>query len=444
MNETTERAADSATAAEALLADDRHYVEAVTTMGDQQSVVASEDILSASGIKLVAKGSRIDSRLRDKLTGHQLKPSLDHSLSTRDCVTPRSLVAEAEQLIGEQAFWRQLANHSGDALAIRHGLGRLKLPPSIAFKLTVARTQRPHLFRHSLRVALLCHYLALRLGYSEKATSNLLLAALCHDLGEMHTDPAILDPGHRITDGERRFVYVHPVTGYVILRDTPGVPPEVARAVHHHHERLDGSGYPAGLSGEQIEPLALPLMVADTAEAVMGRFSDNGRLSALLRLNRRKYDSKSVALLHEAILAQGGQARETENTSEQRRRQLTGLASLLADWGSFRRSIPPELTTPGKPGLGFLHERLQNLNSLLYQFGFDPAGFDTLITLAESDAEVAAELSQVLDELQFQLAEMAREIVRRESEIVEALPDVMQFAAFSDWQLTLQKTLQTH
>lgn len=432
--------AASEDAAKALFADDRHYVAAVTTMGDQQTVVAAEDILGANGVKLIAKGARIDSRLRDKLSGHQLRPQLDCALSTADCVSAATLAAAADQLIGEQPFWRQLAAHSGDAMAMRHGLARLKLPPPIAFKLTVARSQRPLLFGHGLRVALLCHYLALRLGYGEKATASLLLAALCHDLGEMHTDPAILDPGHRITEAERPFVYVHPASGYLILRDIAGLAPEVARAVRHHHERLDGSGYPAGLSDQQIEPLALPLMVADTAEAVLSRCSDHGRLSTLLRLNRRKYDNKCVALLHEAILAQGGLANEPQTSPDVRGQQLMALAVLLNEWEHFRQGIEPALTVPGQRGLGFLHERLRNLNSLLYQFGFDPANFDALNSLAESDPEVAAELSQVLDELQFQLAEMAREIDRRQDEIRAALPELTHIA-FSDWRSTLRRTL---
>jgi len=430
---------ESENTAEALLASDHHYVAAVTTMGDQQEVVAAEDILSARGIKLVAKGSRIDSRLREKLTGHRLQPSLDCSLSTRDVITPQALARAADQLIGEHDFWRQLANRSGDAQAMRHGLARLKLPPPIAFKLTVARTQRPSLFRHSLRVALLAHYLALRLGYPEKTTHHLLLAALCHDLGEMHTDPAILDPGHRITETERRFVYVHPATGYVLLRDTPGVPPEVARAVRHHHERLDGSGYPAGLQGNQIDRLALPLMVADTAEAVLSRF-DQRRLSTLLRLSQRKYDSKMVTLLHEATVAPAAAPADSDDGPESRQNQLASVSRLLAEWNQFRRSIDEKLLQSGQRGLGFLNDRMQNLNSLLYQFGFDPAGFDSLVALAQSDAEVAAELSEVLDELQFQLSEMAREIERRESEIIATLPDTTKIA-FADWRSTLRNAL---
>lgn len=422
-----------------LLADGQHYADAVTTLGDRQSVLATEDIYGANGAKLIASGSRIDSRVRNKLAGHRLPANLDASLSTMGAVNPQALAVEADRLIHGQPFWQRLATRSGDPLAMRHGLAAVRLPGSLAFKLTVARELRPPLFAHSLRVAMLCNYLALRLGFSDKMTQSLLLAALCHDLGELHTDPAILDPSHRISEDERRFVYVHPVTGYLILRDIAGVPTEVARAVLHHHERLDGSGYPTGLVADQIEPLAWPLMVADTVESVMQRFTDHGRLSALLRLNLRKYDKRSVDLMHEAVVTAGGE-RNGAATPTVQPPQLLALARLFDQWSAFRQELDATQLAAGKNGLGFLQQRLQNLNSLLYQFGFDPSSFETLINLCQSDPEVATELSQVIDELRFQLRETAREIDRRASEIEASLSE-LQRIAFANWRATLAETL---
>ena len=425
--------------ASGLLADGRHYADAVTTLGDQQAVLATEDIYGANGIKLIGRGSRIDSRVREKLAGHRLPANLDESLAITGAVNPQSLAVEADRLIRSEPFWQRLATRSGDAMAMRHGIAAIRLPGSLACKLTVARELRPSLYAHSLRVAILCNYLALRLGFSDKQTQSLLLAALCHDLGELHTDPAILDPSHRISEDERRYVYVHPATGYLILRDIAGVPGEVARAVLHHHERLDGSGYPAGLFADQIEPLAWPLMVADTVESVMQRFTDYGRLSALLRLNLRKYDKRSVDLMHEAVVTAGND-RPAAAAPTVKPPQLLALARLFDQWAAFRQELNGSPLTTGQSGLDFLQVRLQNLNSLLYQFGFDPSSFETLIALSQSDPEVAAELSQVIDELRYQLAETSREIDRRASDIDSCLSDV-QRVAFADWRATLAETL---
>lgn len=402
-------------AAQQLLDDDRHFVQAVTRMGDGMEVVAAEDVFEVHGVKLLARGSRINSTVLDKLLGHRLREPIDRKLTVETGVSAADLATAAAQVVDTDAWWRRLAARSGDAMAIRHGLSRLKIPAPLCFRLTVLREQRPDLYLHSLRTALLSHYLALRLGLAATDTERLLLAALCHDLGELLTDPAILAPGHRITDEERRFVYVHPVTGYLILNQIPAVHPEVARAVLHHHERLDGSGYPSRARGDAISRLARILTVADVAETILARFADKRRLSALLRLNLSKYDVRAVSMLHELLLVGPDPARENAALPPGAlNRQLSLLSGLLSGWARFRMSLDEPAIADAGPSLDFLFERIQTLNSTLRQFGFDPDSFETLSTLAQEDPEIASELAVVVDEMTFQLAEIAREIARRE------------------------------
>jgi hypothetical protein len=206
----------------------------------------------------------------------------------------------------------------------------------------------------------------------------------------------------------------------------------------HHHEKIDGSGYPKGLPGAAIEPIALPLMVADTAESVLSRFSDHRRLSALLRLNRRKYDERSISALHDALVGLPISDTASAPGSDPQPR-LRALAQMLIGWQGFRRAVG---SGPAQRELAFLDARLGNLHSMLLQFGFDPDNFDTLLTLAQEDREVAAELTLVIDELGFQLADMEREIGRREEGIRSALGDVEQIT-FEDWRTTLRNTLPT-
>ena len=406
---------DHLSAAQQLLDDDRHFVQAVTRMGDDQEVVAVEDIFEIHGVKLLARGSRINSAVLDKLLGHRLREPIETRLTADAGVSPTELANAAAQFVDTDAWWRRMAARSGDAMAIRHGLSRLKIPAPLCFRLTVLREQRPALYLHSLRTALLSHYLALRLGLSATDTERLLLAALCHDFGELHTDPAILEPGHRITDEERRFVYVHPVTGYLILNHISAVHPEVARAVLHHHERLDGSGYPSRLRGDAISRLARILTVAEVAETILARFADNRRLSALLRLNLSKYDVHAVAMLHELLLVDPDLGRKNAALPpDALNRQLSLLSGLLSGWARFRTSLDEPALADAGASLDFLFERIQNLNSTLRQFGFDPDSFETLSTLAREHPEIASELAVVVEEMTFQLAEIAREIARRE------------------------------
>lgn len=420
------------------LTESAHYIGAVSAMGGTSVVTATHDIVTDKGIKLLAKGHPIDARLSDKLMGHRLLEPLHRSLEAADGVTAEELGKAAAECLDDQAWWTQLATRSGDPLAMRHGLGRLKLPAAVRFNLTLAREQRPAIYKHSLRVALLCHYLAIRMNMLPATTDKLLLAALCHDFGELHIDPALLAPEHRITGEETRFIHSHPITGYLILRDIADIDPEVPRAVLHHHERLDGSGYPAGLNGDAISALARILMVADVAESILARFPDRQRLSTLLRLNQNKYDGKTIALVYDALA--GPRAREQSAAVKPAWAgggKLAAVAGVLAGWEGLRRSLDAASQDKGRSGTDFLFTHVRNLKSMLLQFGFNPDNIDGLAELAGEDPEIADELAAVLDEAQFQLKDMGQEIDRRGKELAESLPPGSQ-QAFVAWRQTLQ------
>lgn len=419
--------------------DSAHYIDEIAAMGDTATVTAAADILSDSGIKLVAKGHVINSRLRDKLVAHSLRAPLDRGLEVADGVTADALGKAAAECLEEQPWWTQLATRSGDPLAMRHGLSRLKIPAALRFNLTLAREQRPALYRHSLRVALLCHYLAIRMELPPASTDKLLLAALCHDFGELHIDPALLAPEHRISGEERRFVHSHPITGYLILQDVADIDPEVPRAVLHHHERLDGSGYPSGLNDDAISPMARMLMVADVAESILARFPDRRRLSTLLRLNLRKYDGKTIALVHDALIAapQTPAQSAIDLSAWAAGENLSAVAAVLTGWERLRRILDTAPHGDEQEGAEFLFAHMRSLNSMLLQSGFNPDNIEDLAELAGEDPEIAGELAAVLDEAQFQLRDMNQEIDRRGKNLTQSLPPGT-LAAFGEWQQTLQ------
>ena len=174
---------------------------------------------------------------------HKLLKPLDLFLAVSDGLTPESLACEVGRLIKTDSNLQRLVARSGDAMALHHGLAKIPLSSQMAFKLTVAKEQQTSLYQHLLLTALIANYLAVRMRLSEKETLNVLSAALFHDLGELHTDPALLDPKHRITEAERRHIDVHPITGYLIVKEAAGLDASVAVAVLQHQEKLDGSGY---------------------------------------------------------------------------------------------------------------------------------------------------------------------------------------------------------
>src|SRR5215470_9570046 len=122
-------------------------------------------------------------------------------------------------------------------------------------------------YEHSRRVATYAYRIARHLGWSRRDASNLALAALVHDLGKTWIANDILNKSAALSDEERRTIERHPVIGARILIGCD-IDPFYVETVLHHHEAWDGSGYPAGLQGEDIPLGARILAVADVYDAL--------------------------------------------------------------------------------------------------------------------------------------------------------------------------------
>ena len=119
---------------------------------------------------------------------------------------------------------------------------------------------------HGLDVAVLSIRIAQSLGLDELRPSRLARAALLHDVGKRHVPVEILQKPGRLTEDEWEIVQRHPTTGHRTLVDA-GLTTE-ARIVLHHHERVDGGGYPTGRAGEYIPLESRILAVADSFDAM--------------------------------------------------------------------------------------------------------------------------------------------------------------------------------
>jgi HD-GYP domain-containing protein (c-di-GMP phosphodiesterase class II) len=95
------------------------------------------------------------------------------------------------------------------------------------------------------------------------------MAATLHDIGKARIPLAILDKPGRLDPGEEDIMRQHPVIGYDLLKDIPGISSETLDAVKHHHEYLDGSGYPDALTAPQISDLVRLLTISDIFAALI-------------------------------------------------------------------------------------------------------------------------------------------------------------------------------
>ncbi len=126
----------------------------------------------------------------------------------------------------------------------------------------------PYTAGHQKRVSRLARTIAQKMGLPNDKIDAIRIAAAIHDIGKISVPAEILSKPGVLSDIEKKLIMVHPWSGYDILKDVD-LPYPIAEAVYQHHERLDGSGYPRGLKGEEILLEASILSVADVVEAIV-------------------------------------------------------------------------------------------------------------------------------------------------------------------------------
>lgn len=124
-------------------------------------------------------------------------------------------------------------------------------------------------FQHCLLVTGIAVAFGLDVGFSAEDVSRLGMAATLHDIGKARIPLAILDKPGRLDPEEQEVIKRHPAVGYDLLKGVRGISPEILDGVRHHHEYLDGSGYPDGLSGSQISDLVRLLTISDIFAALV-------------------------------------------------------------------------------------------------------------------------------------------------------------------------------
>lgn len=135
-----------------------------------------------------------------------------------------------------------------------------------AMALTV-ESRDPYTAGHQRRVAELSVALAQEMGLPAEKIKGLRMCALIHDLGKISVPAEILSKPTRLSDLELGMLKIHSSAGYTILKDID-FPWPVARMILEHHERMDGSGYPGRLTGENLLMESRILAVADVVEAI--------------------------------------------------------------------------------------------------------------------------------------------------------------------------------
>lgn len=207
---------------------------------------------------------------------------------------------------------------------------------------------------HSERVGQASAMIARELGMAEDRLEVVRIAGILHDVGKLGVPTRLLRKDGPLTPEERRIIELHPEYGHEMVRGI-GFLGEARAAILHHHERVDGSGYPYGLTGDQIPVLARVVAVADAFDAMTStRSYSRARpvrtaLAELERCAGAQFDAAMVRALAGAIGRHGWHPVVTSDEDLQ-------VISALTSTGPAAPTIPtaPARGEPGRPALAGL------------------------------------------------------------------------------------------
>ena len=216
------------------------------------------------------------------------------------------VIALLRELGNDLAFGVGNLRARADRTSMREQL-EASLDQAVAAVASTVEMRDPYTAGHQRRVAVIATALAAELKFSPGQTRGLHLASVVHDIGKIHVPAEMLSNPNKLTDLEFALIKTHSEAGWEILKEIT-FPWPVAEIVRQHHERMDGSGYPRGLRGDEILPEARVLAVADVVEAMSSHRpyrTGLGILKALQELAHHKgtlYDAAVVDACHSLFL----------------------------------------------------------------------------------------------------------------------------------------------
>lgn len=319
-----------------------YYASHLAEVDQTNAVVSTEDIFNKRGALVVRKGSRIDRGVAERILQHKLFKPLHEVVQLSSLMDNTALQGQFQSMLGHFPDMQTLLEGVGLQTEFLDQVAGTLLPPLLAQNLTVLFQQRPDIFEKGLFAAALSALMARELDQDRHEVATAYLAALTHDIGLLRIRPDILDQQGALSAEDWRAIQSHVVVGRVLLENIPGLPPGVAAAVLEHHERCDGSGYPAGKTSEQLGMNGQIVGMADSLQAIrVNKFQGLGLNLAnalpYLQMNDTTHFYEVYEVIQHAIKRAGIKA--ARHDPEQ---GIAGLAEqLLAHARALTRVLPP-------------------------------------------------------------------------------------------------------
>lgn len=254
-----------------------HYAQHLADVNEDNEVLSTGDIRNSKGVLLVKKGARIDNRAVKKIVQHKLTRPLEDQIAINDSIDNKKLLDHSNSLLDKYHDIQTIISDNEMDKEVNNVILGCSIPTIIFQNLTVLSHQQEDVFEKSVFSAVFAAMLAIQLRLPVNEQQNVYLATLVHDLGLLRISPDILNKKEQLSSEEWRAIQSHVVIGELMFKSIKGVPSSVSRAVLEHHERCDGTGYPAGKNESGLETFGQIVGLADSIQAIrVNQFEKKG------------------------------------------------------------------------------------------------------------------------------------------------------------------------
>lgn len=274
-----------------------------------------KDTFNGYGLHVLSKGTLLQSKEISKLFQHQIdyvdieaRPSEQLHRTLESTVNPKWLptvqpdyenAVKGFQNLFSKATSDGVINQDEVTAAFQPLIKNFQMERDVVSMLLLLNTTDDYTYQHSVQVGMLSYYLGTWLEYTNEEALQIGKAGFLHDIGKSKISDTILNKPAKLTDQEFEEVKKHTIYGHDIINES-FEEPLLAISALQHHERNDGSGYPYGLEGDAIHPIAKIISVVDIYSAMISqRVYQNKRdlfsvLKELYRLSFMELDAHTA------------------------------------------------------------------------------------------------------------------------------------------------------
>ena len=389
-----------------------HYVDNVMQLSRSHKVVARNDICDERGIKLISKGSQLDSTMRERLVSFKLRQPLESSLATEKGIDNGRLVREAESLLDEIPALAALFQATGTKNQALAALRELKLDNVCTTVLSMGEENGGKVLRHNIQAALTAVAFGSHLQLDHNTLRDLALVGLLHDIGELYINPEFRNPTRPLTPEEWKHTAAHPRIGQIVLKETTKYSSAAALAIDEHHERSNGFGYPRRLHNAKLSQMGKIMLVS---EVLCGIFSKPGcamkRAPLAFKVIPGEYPPEIVSLISSAYRhSPPATALEDEKKVRLAARIIHIMRNIAAALAPT--SEPPAiiLSVPAAAALvSQTRDRLLMLQRAMYATGL--SSFSNPEMADEDVSHIDLEIETLIFEIEWRLRELSRQVI---------------------------------